>query len=194
MFNNMDAYPLSIKATIDESQLRNAPCADRTQSCRRLYHRRESRRALRFHAYRNLKPSDNRSHRCAWHKLLCTLLSPGRCGSWRPCSGASTRDLSPGITELEGSCTRGRSRIRESVCRRGPWKKLICLLYATNVSSCSRVLHLSSLSAVVSYRLYQLQALDIWSSPVVGIYLEKPNSPRSPRSPPQPSAVLRFMC
>jgi hypothetical protein len=31
MFNNMDAYPLSIKATIDESQLRNATCAGRTQ-------------------------------------------------------------------------------------------------------------------------------------------------------------------
>jgi hypothetical protein len=63
MFNNMDVYPLSIKATIDESQLRNAPYAGRTQSCRRLRHRRESYRALRFYVYRNLKLSDNRSHR-----------------------------------------------------------------------------------------------------------------------------------
>jgi hypothetical protein len=54
MFNNMDAYLLSIKATIDASQLRNAPCIGRTQSCRRLRHRR---------ARRDLKPSDNLSHR-----------------------------------------------------------------------------------------------------------------------------------
>jgi hypothetical protein len=62
MFNNMDAYPLSIKATIDESQLRNVLCIGRTQSCRRLRDRRALRRALCFHVCKNLKPSDNLNH------------------------------------------------------------------------------------------------------------------------------------
>jgi hypothetical protein len=79
MFNNMHACPLSMKATIDESQLRNAPCAGRTQSCRRLRHRRESRRALRFlHACRNPKPSDNRGHRKLGHDHRYTLDYLGR--------------------------------------------------------------------------------------------------------------------